>query len=91
MDKDIKTESGRSNLEVEKHSYNNPDDLNEMMDQETLALQEVKRKIDQQAARLDMVEEDGLNYAVVTEILTGKTIFKTKNEAEIGYLFGDKE
>ena len=80
-----------SELETERHSYNNPNDLEEMVTQETRTLEAVKRMIDQQAADLDIVKEQGFDFAIVTDKISGEVIYKTKNPVALQYLFGDEQ
>ena len=58
-----------------------------MVSQEADTLRLAKLKISQQAARLDIVEEGGHRYAIITNLQDNKVIYKTKNPTAIEYLF----
>ena len=74
-------------MDTESHSYNNPDDIVNIMDQETEILHSLKVKIEQQAAYLDMIEEDGSEYVVVKNRTDNTTIYKSRNPIAKAYLF----
>lgn len=83
MEKEKKTTAN----EIESHSYNNPADIDSMINQGVETALDAKRKIDQQLASVDIVEEQGSRYAIVRD-RDNKIIYKTKNPGMIDALFG---
>lgn len=85
-------ESKKSSVfNVESHSYNNPDDLDEIMSEDVEILKLAKEKIKQQAAYLDIVEEGGSRFAIVKNSLDNTVMLKTENPNAIEFLFEEAD